>query len=101
MFLIFRAVVMIKVRDIDEFAPKFENTSYFVTIEEGQIHDMATELLRFCRRRSRSSAHVCAFTRTTTLQGSAEERIAQAALFLHRARPAVEKPRLSKRQRRG
>jgi hypothetical protein len=34
---VFRAVVLIKVRDVDEFAPHFENSSYMIEVEEGKI----------------------------------------------------------------
>ncbi|KAK7486162.1 hypothetical protein BaRGS_00022628 [Batillaria attramentaria] len=33
-----KAVVLIKVKDVDEFAPRFENTSYTVEVEEGKIY---------------------------------------------------------------
>lgn len=38
-----KAVVLIKVKDVDEFAPRFENTSYMVEVEEGKIY---SELLK-------------------------------------------------------
>ncbi|KAK7094297.1 calsyntenin-1-like [Littorina saxatilis] len=38
-----RAVVLIKVKDVDEFAPRFENSSYLVEVEEGKIF---TDLLQ-------------------------------------------------------
>ncbi|XP_076451662.1 calsyntenin-1-like [Babylonia areolata] len=32
-----RAVVLIKVKDVDEFAPRFENATYTVEVEEGKV----------------------------------------------------------------
>lgn len=37
-----KAVVLIKVKEVDKFAPRFENASYTVEVEEGRIY---TELL--------------------------------------------------------
>ena len=44
LLLCYRAVVLIKVKDVDEFAPRFENSSYTVEVEEGKVFTNITQL---------------------------------------------------------
>ncbi|KAH9514163.1 Calsyntenin-1 [Bulinus truncatus] len=39
-----KAYVLIKVLDVDEFAPKFDNESYFAYVEEGKMFDSIVEI---------------------------------------------------------
>ena len=39
MFFFHRAQVIIKVHDVDRFAPVFDKMSYFVDMEEGKLYD--------------------------------------------------------------
>uniref|UniRef100_A0A2C9KR50 Cadherin domain-containing protein n=1 Tax=Biomphalaria glabrata TaxID=6526 RepID=A0A2C9KR50_BIOGL len=39
-----KAYVLIKVLDVDEFAPKFENDTYFANVEEGKMYDSILEI---------------------------------------------------------
>lgn len=39
-----KAYVMIKVLDVDEFAPRFDNESYFAYVEEGKMYDSIVKI---------------------------------------------------------
>ncbi|ESO95730.1 hypothetical protein LOTGIDRAFT_116621 [Lottia gigantea] len=53
------AVVLIKVKDVDEFVPKFENASYYATIEEGRVYDQIITVKAYDEDRSPTFHDIC------------------------------------------
>ncbi|XP_067658784.1 calsyntenin-1-like [Haliotis asinina] len=53
------AVVQIKVKDVDEFAPTFENSSYFATVQEGKMYTSIVSLRASDGDRSADYQGIC------------------------------------------
>jgi hypothetical protein len=51
--------VIVRVEDVDEFAPVFEQTSYFVEVEEGKVHDSILRLQALDEDRSATYKGIC------------------------------------------
>ncbi|XP_059160470.1 calsyntenin-1-like isoform X2 [Physella acuta] len=56
-----KAYVMIKVLDVDEFAPKFDNDSYFATVEEDRIYDTIVKIHATDLDESSSFKTICSY----------------------------------------
>lgn len=52
---------MIKVLDIDDFAPKFDNESYFASIEEGKIYDSIVQIHASDQDESAAFKKICGY----------------------------------------
>lgn len=52
---------MIKVIDVDEFAPKFDNDSYFATVEEDRIYDSIVKIHATDLDESSSFKTICSY----------------------------------------
>ena len=59
--LYFRAVVVVRVVDVDEFAPKFENLTYFATVHEGKLYGRIITLEAHDSDRSDSYHKICGY----------------------------------------
>ncbi|KAK6175300.1 hypothetical protein SNE40_013791 [Patella caerulea] len=55
------AVVMIKVKDVDKFAPNFENASYYITIEEGKLYDKFLTIRAVDEDKSQTFRDICGY----------------------------------------
>lgn len=64
--ILLRAYIMIKVLDVDEFAPKFDNESYFAEVEEGKIYDSIVKVHASDEDESSAFGSICGYELLTT-----------------------------------
>ncbi|CAG5135956.1 unnamed protein product, partial [Candidula unifasciata] len=61
-----KAYIMIKVLDVDEFAPKFDNESYFAEVEEKKIYDSIVKIHASDEDKSSNFGTICGYELLTT-----------------------------------
>lgn len=62
----FRAVVHIQVKDVNEFAPIFKETSYKATVTEGKIYDSVLQVEAMDEDCSPQYSQICNYEIVTT-----------------------------------
>ncbi|CAG5130515.1 unnamed protein product, partial [Candidula unifasciata] len=56
-----KAYIMIKVLDVDEFAPKFDNESYFAYVEEDKMYDSIVQIHASDQDKSEAFRTICGY----------------------------------------
>ena len=61
LFIYSRAVVFVKVLDVDEFSPKFEKTSLFADLREGKVYDSLVKVKAIDQDESLQYGKICGY----------------------------------------
>ena len=61
MLFSFRAIVFVKVIDVDDFSPKFEKMSLFANLREGKIYDSLVKVQAIDQDQSQQFGKICSY----------------------------------------
>lgn len=61
MLFYFRAIVFVKVVDVDDFSPKFEKMSLFTNLREGKIYDSLVKVQAIDQDQSQQFGKICSY----------------------------------------